>query len=547
LSEHLTPDTVSLFLDGEISHRTRRKVVAHLLHGCASCGQALFPSPVDEAEYEIPVSSAIGKVQRLLAERREVRRWLDDFLKGKPSFMRLPTREKKRIATWGFVEVLLEEVTALRRENPRRMVELAEIAVEATKYFPPLRYPFRQARDLEARAWAELANAYRVADDLDQAEEALYTAFGRFDQGTGDLLLLARLDDLAASLFAARRQFDEVFSCLDEAFAIYTDARDLHAAGRVMISMGLFSGYDGDYEEGIALIHRGLLEIDRDRDPDLVYRAFHNILLFTVELEDYEEARELLTLLRPLIKARAGRVLRMKITDIEGKIAAGLGDLRNAEHLFHKARKAFEGEGLFFKSALAGLDLAALFFRERRTEELQLLIAEMVETFRSLRVEREALAALLILERAIVRDRVSLELIDRVAEARRRAAQAGGRLGLLPFVFLLALWGLLLLELGEFFVNEFTDLQTGGGREVALGSGLLALLPSDAFYGRGDLQSPLFKGAFLAVGAEEKCFQAEAKLIPDLLKVANLEVDFALEEKPEPTVTNREGSLDVAV
>jgi tetratricopeptide (TPR) repeat protein len=422
LSEHLTPATVSLLLDDEISPWRRRKVVAHLLHGCASCGQALFPSPVEEAAYEGPISSALAKVQRLLAEREEARRWLDDFLQGKPSFERLPLREKKRLATWGFVEVLMEASASLRHENPRRMVELARIAVQAIECFPPFRYHFRRVRDLEARAWGELANAYRVSDDLDHAEENLYTAFERFDQGTGDLLLLARLDDLAASLFAARRQFDEVFSCLDEALAIYTDAHDLHAAGRVMISMGLFSGYDGDYEEGISLIHRGLLEIDRDRDPGLVYSALHNIFLFTVELEDYEEARALLTLLRPLVRKRAGRVDQLKIGWIEGKIAAGLEDFREAEGLLTEAREALEEAGLIYISALAGLDLAALFFRERRTAELGALVAEMVETFRSMRVEREALAALLMLQRAILRDRVSLELIDRVAETLRRLA-----------------------------------------------------------------------------------------------------------------------------
>ncbi len=422
LSEHLTSATVSRLLDESISPGRRRKAVAHLLHGCASCKRLFFPPPVEEAAYEKPIASAIGRIERLLAERAEAKRWLDDFLKGKPSFLRLPTREKKRIATWGFVEILLEAAEAERRENPRRMVEIGEIAVEATRYFPVLRYPFRQSRDLEARAWGTLANAYRVANDIDRSEEALYTAFERFDQGTGDLLLLARLDDLAASFFVARRRFDEAFSCLDEAFAIYKEARDRHAAGRILISVGLFSGYEGDYEEGISLIQRGLREIDRDRDPDLVYRAFHNILLFSVELEEYEEARELLSLLRPLIEARAGRVLRMRITAIEGKIAAGLGDFRGAERLLTEAREALEREGLVYISAVTGLDLAALFFREYRTVELRSLVAEMVATFRKMRVEREAIAALLLLQRAVLRDRVSLDLIHRVGEVLRRLA-----------------------------------------------------------------------------------------------------------------------------
>jgi tetratricopeptide (TPR) repeat protein len=316
----------------------------------------------------------------------------------------------------------MEASTSLCHENPRLMVTLAQIAVEAISHFPPFRYRFVEVRDLEARAWGELANAYRVLDDLDRSEEALYTAVRRFDQGTGDLLLLARLDDVAASFFAARREFDDAFRSLDEALAIYTEARERHRAGRVLIKIGLFSGYDGDYEEGIALIHRGLTEIDRDRDPGLVYSALHNIFLFTVELEDYQEAQVLLTLLRPLVRERAGRVDQLKIGWIEGKIAAGLKDFREAEGLLVRAREELLKAGLIYISAIAGLDLAALFFRERRTAELGALVADMVGTFRRMRVKREALAALLMLERAVLRDRVSLELIEKAAETIRRVA-----------------------------------------------------------------------------------------------------------------------------
>lgn len=422
MSEHLTSATVSRWLDEQISPGRRRRLVAHLLRGCASCGRRFFPAPVEEAAYEAPLSSAIGKAHRLLAEREEAQRWLAGFLKGQPAFGRLPAQEKKRLATWGFVEVLLEASAALRHENPRRMVELAEVAVEAIACFPRLRYPFRQVRDLEARAWGELANACRVTGDLDRAEATLRAAFERFDQGTGDLVLLARLDDLAASLFADRRRFEEAFRCLDEAFAIYTDAGDRHAAGRVLISSGLFSGYAGDFEGGVALLHRGLLEIDRQRDPGLVYIAFHNILLFTVELEEYEEAQALLIPLRPLAGKHAGRVTQLKLGWIEGKIALGLGRLREAERLLTLAREAFTKEGLVYMAAIAGLDLATLFVQERRTAELASLVAEMVGTFRKMRVAREALAALLLLQRAIRRDRVSLDLITQVAETLRRLA-----------------------------------------------------------------------------------------------------------------------------
>ncbi len=195
-----------------------------------------------------------------------------------------------------------------------------------------------------------------------------------------------------------------------------------HAAGRILISAGLFTGYEGEHEEGILLIHRCLREIDRNRDPGLVYSAFQNILLFTVEMEEYEEALDLLNLLRPLVRERAGRVDQVKVVWIEGKIAAGLGESERAEKLLSQAQAKLEEAGLLYIAALAGLDLAALLFEEGRTVELGLLVREMVETFRRLKVEREAIAAVLLLKRAMARDRLSLELLGKVKDILRRIA-----------------------------------------------------------------------------------------------------------------------------
>src|SRR5262249_43631265 len=154
--------------------------------------------------------------------------------------------------------------------------------VEVAELVPLRPLGIEPLRDLEARAWGELANAYRVADDLPQARAALARAYERIGLGTHDPFLLARLDDVAASLFAAQRRFQEAFRSIRRARAIYLRAGDRHRAGRALISMGLFFGYAGRPEVGIEWITRGLNEIDRDRDPDLVFRSLNNIVLFTM-------------------------------------------------------------------------------------------------------------------------------------------------------------------------------------------------------------------------------------------------------------------------
>jgi hypothetical protein len=55
--------------------------------------------------------------------------------------------------------------------------------------------------DLNARAWGELANAHRAADDLDKAGEAFDRAFELLRHGTGDKTIKTRLNDLQASYY----------------------------------------------------------------------------------------------------------------------------------------------------------------------------------------------------------------------------------------------------------------------------------------------------------------------------------------------------------
>jgi len=430
MSEHLTSTSVADLLEGRLTRRAARAVVAHLFQGCAACAAALLPQPAAEHEYEGAIESAFATARARVREGAEAERWLAFYISsGRSSFSNFPLRQKRRIASWSLCEALLQLSHALRKDYPQEMVHFAEIAVEVASLVHWLPYRLEQLRDLEARAWGELANAYRVADELPLAESALEQAYERCRVGTGEPLLLARLDDVAASLFASQRRFEEAFQCLEKARALFLRAGDRHGAGRTLIKKGLFSGYDGHPEAAVQLLTDGLNEIDRDRDPDLVYHSLHNIVFLTMETGDLERARDFLLLLLPLAERRAGRLDRLKLRWIEGRLAAGLGDFAAAEQIFAQAKRAFERAGLFYHAAGAGLDLAAVWFRQGRTAEVKGLVGELVTAFSRVQVEREAIAALLMLHQALARDRATFELIQQASAVLERLAGKPGKPG----------------------------------------------------------------------------------------------------------------------
>jgi tetratricopeptide (TPR) repeat protein len=329
--------------------------------------------------------------------------------------------------TWSLSEALLEQARDLRHQ-PADMLRLARVAREATERIDPAEWGLRETADLRARAWAELANACRANDDMVEAEAAMLRAIDLRAEGTGSEHLLARLADLSASLFCDQRRFSEAFQMLDTAHSLYTKLGASHDAGRILVMKGLYTGYTGNAEEGLQILTQGLASIDRDRDPRLAFRTLHNILLFRVELGEFEEALRQIQRMRPLYERYGGRHEWVKLRTIEGKIAAGLNDLPRAEALFREVCRDLDAAGLGYQAAVTSLDLAAVCLRLGKKAEVRQLVAEMVATFRSLGVEREAMASLLMLTEAVEQDRATLELLSLVSGVLQRLERGPGLL-----------------------------------------------------------------------------------------------------------------------
>jgi hypothetical protein len=161
-----------------------------------------------------------------------------------------------------------------------------------------------------------------------------------------------------------------------------------------------------------------------------VFQTLHNILLFRVELGHYETARRQLQRMRSLYAIHATELDLMKLHWIEGKIAAGLGDLVTAEATFQQIRQDLDDAGLGYEAALISLDLAGVWLLQGRTAEVHGVVTEMVGTFRALGVEREAMSALHMLQEALRQDQATLEVLRLVSGILRRlqnepAARAG--------------------------------------------------------------------------------------------------------------------------
>ncbi|HEV3074159.1 MAG TPA: hypothetical protein VHB47_07060 [Thermoanaerobaculia bacterium] len=464
MTDHPTPSEIDRLVRGTLSGAGRRRLVTHLLHGCPRCARLLAPAialtprslpprtlppqaeprplqslaqitarrqgdaaaarrpaveagaagdaaalataaPVDGYErpvdgYERPVARACAAAVRRFREIRSERDAVGLAEIGRRGLLR--------------VETLLAAAWDLRHHDPEEMVRIAELALVAAERLEKDRCGRAEIADMRVRTWAELANAYRITEDLARAEQAMGRAVSGLHGGSGDPWLLARVADLLASLLADQRRFADAGELLGKVHQFYRRIGDHHLAGRALISRGIFVGYDNQPRLALALLVQGLELIDVGRDTLLAASAVHAILINLVECGRYRQARIQLWRSRPLLVQQGGR-LSLRLQWLEGKIHAGLGDLARAEREFVATRAGFAAAGSPYNAALVALDLAAVWLRRGKTARVRELVEEMIATFRALRIAREAVAALLILREACDRDEATLDRVRTVA------------------------------------------------------------------------------------------------------------------------------------
>lgn len=434
MADHLTGGEVERFARGGLARAKARELLRHLLQGCKTCGERLRPllepEPADDAEgsgseYDAPITRAVatartGKPQMRQGDWARVE-WGLRLLRSRPGGVQgLTDEEAEELRGAPMVEVLAQLSFEERYRDPQKMLALAEFARVAAENLDPRLYDPEVIADHQARAWSELANAYRVNDDLGRANWAQATAEDRRLQGTGNLFLLARVADLRASLLNTQRLIPDACELLDGVFQLYLKLGDNHLAGRALVKKGIYTDYEGDPAGALRLLREGLALLDRERDLQLLTSATENVLELMVRSGELREAAKVL-LKSGLRQALAGQPLSLlKLRGVEGQILAGLGKPQRAEAAFLEARAGFLEHNKGYNAALAGLDLAAVWLEQGKAAQVKELAQDMLATFRKLGIQREALRAMDCLKRACEQEAATPDLARQVGRFLRR-------------------------------------------------------------------------------------------------------------------------------
>jgi tetratricopeptide (TPR) repeat protein len=337
---------------------------------------------------------------------------------GIAGFCELPRHLR---GTAGF-EALLQRSWSLRHDDPLQMVRLCELATVVATGLNPRLYGCERVRDLQCRAAIELANAYRITSRTEEAQASINEALEHFRMGTQDHMMAARMFVIQGHVSGDRRNFDTALAAFDSAIQIYRRCGEPYQVGDTLIKKGVCCGFACRTEEALKLLGEGLDLIDPQTHPDLTLLAVHNIATILVDCSKYREARALVWRNLPLYNQFAGRVLRLKLRMLEGRIHSGLGDAERAIRDLEEARRGFLEIGQPYMATLVLLDLAALHIRQGRDEDARREALEAADIFLTLSIGREAAVAMMLLKSTFkFRLATTGVLLDEMAQFMRAA------------------------------------------------------------------------------------------------------------------------------
>lgn len=266
--------------------------------------------------------------------------------------------------------------------------------------------------DLEGRAWGALANAERVAADLDAAGKAMERAEACLAAGTGDPALAARLLDLQASLDRSSGRLEDALSRIDDAVAAYLRLGQRAGLARTLVKKGVYLAHAGDTERAVEVIHQAFEHLVPREDRRSVLAATQ-CLAYCLHRMGYDiPAAQLVDQALVAVGEGGDAVLVLRLEWLRVRIRMSLGHDGEAE--LRRIRDALLAEGLVYDAAIACLDLATCYARRRRLPDLQKLALEMFPVFTSREIHREALAALLLLRDQLSSGRAEVSFLEEI-------------------------------------------------------------------------------------------------------------------------------------
>ncbi len=262
-------------------------------------------------------------------------------------------------------------------------------------------------------ALAEMANALRVKPDARGARELLDRSRALIQiGGISDPSIVARIDHLEASLSLNLRRFAEAEKLLDRAKILYGLVGAMSEVAKVEITRALLFLEASEPLRALKVTRETLATEAVSEDRKLYLWARINLARACCDLKDLRAAKRILEQDEPQHAEMGEPLAHLRYPWIRGRVAMAERDFGLARKKFQVVRDGFVEARMGYDAALVSLDLALVALQQGQSEAVRELAQEMLPTFTSQDVHREALAALKLFTDAAQQEVLTEALIE---------------------------------------------------------------------------------------------------------------------------------------
>jgi tetratricopeptide (TPR) repeat protein len=396
-----------------------RLLVPHLLETCPSC-RALYGRLQE-------IKGDLGYFDELVALlESETAPDLAAALEALSPAEQLRAAETdETFHTWGLCVYLIQQSKDACLTDARRATDLAILAVRIALALPKASYHPDWVRDLQARAFAYLANALKVAGELSAADLAFADAERRFTWQSP--LPEAELLLLKSSLRREQRRYPEALEASAAALKIYRDLSDRQGILTSHLLQAKVYEATEDWASACDVLRRAETEASLADDPRLFSMIQANLVTCLVQAGHPAEAQKRLPHAKALYGQYGGDADRLRLRWTGALLLQALGRIDDAVPELEAVQTEFLDRRMPFDATLVSLDLAVALFHAGRSEALKTLAAEILPIFETRGLTTEAVVAytLLQLQRAVEGRTFTVQLAAELA--RRVRAEGRGR------------------------------------------------------------------------------------------------------------------------
>ena len=371
---------------------------------CAECRNQLqvVYDLVDVAEHYEPVT--VLELQRAEASIEELSSLPLDEQAAR-------VRSEHPFQQWGLAQQLLLQARAAWHRDPELAHDRALLAVVVTQTLDPDSYSTAWISDLEAKAHAYLGNAHRILGHFAETETEFLLAEACLREGVRSGRAEARVFALKVSLLKDQHRHAEALALLAQVERFYAEHGEDHEVGRLALKRSTILDLQGDPRAAADECTRAAKLVEAAQDPELPLVARNNSISFLLAAGETARARALFDELPPMPEPLS----ELERLWLEGTLLRTEGRHPEAREVFDRVRDGFADAGLFYRAALASLDLAlTAYFQSGHTGEVVALAERAAVHLTLAGAKPEAHQAIRLLLRSLHEGALSRAVLERV-------------------------------------------------------------------------------------------------------------------------------------